>query len=369
MTTGLTTWWSPGHRAHRPGSEVNDGRIIPHVEVPDRADAVLAAARAADLGPVREVTVDEGEVRRAAATVHDPELVAFLAGAWAEWVDLGRDWEARPTMWLVPGLGVGGPTATPTHRNVEGRLAQWCFDAGTPIGPGTWTAAVASAACALAAADDVAASAASTAGAGSAARAFALCRPPGHHATPGAYGGYCYLNNAALAAQRLVERGAERVAVLDVDYHHGNGTQAVFWDRGDVLTVSVHADPNDEYPYFSGHADETGAGAGEGANRNLPLPLGTGWNRWSAALDAGLAAIAAHGTEALVVALGVDTYAGDPLGQFRLATADYPRLGARIAALGRPTVVVLEGGYAVDALGANVVGALQGLAGQPLSVP
>jgi acetoin utilization deacetylase AcuC-like enzyme len=354
----VRTWWSATHRGHRPETEVRDGRVVPHVEVPARADAVLDALVAADLGPVAEVVVDEPAVRVAAAALHDPGLVDFLAGAWDAWRAAGRDWYALPTTWPVPGLGLAAPLPVP--HDVEGRLGHWCFDAATPVGPGTWPAAVASAACALAAADDVA----DRAGPGTPApRAFALCRPPGHHAAPAAYGGYCYLNNAALAAQRLRDRGAERVAVLDVDYHHGNGTQAVFWERADVLTVSLHADPHDEYPFFSGHAAETGAGAGAGANRNLPLPPGTGWDRWSEALDAGLAAVAGHRPEALVVALGVDTYEGDPLSRSRLATADYPRIGARIGALGLPTVAVLEGGYAVDAIGANVTGALAGLAG------
>jgi len=349
----VRTWWSPVHREHRPDVEVSDGHVVAHPEVPARADAVLAAVRAAGLGPVEEVAVDEAEVRAAAAGVHDPELVDFLAGAWAAWQAAGRDWQALPIVWPVAGLAFGD--GSPRPRSVDGLLASWCFDAATPVGHGTWPAAVASAACALAAADTVAGDTGSP--------AFALCRPPGHHAAPGAFGGYCYLNNAALAAQRLRLRGAARVAVLDVDYHHGNGTQAVFWERSDVLTVSLHADPRDEYPYFSGHAAETGAGPGEGTNVNLPLALGTDWNAWSAALDAGLAAVTAHRAEALVVALGVDTYEGDPISQFRLASRHYPRIGARIAALGLPTVVVLEGGYAVDAIGANVVGVLTGLSG------
>ena len=352
----MRTWWSPVHREHRPQIEVNDGRAVPHVEVPERADAVLAAVRAAGLGPVEEVAVDEPAVRALASRVHVPELVDFLAGAWSGWQAAGRDWEALPTIWPVPGLGL--EPGRPVPRMIEGQLAHWCFDAATPLGAGTWPAVVASAACALAAADDVASGGAD----GDPGRtAFALCRPPGHHAAPAAYGGYCYLNNAALAAQRLRDRGAARVAVLDVDYHHGNGTQAAFWERPDVLTVSLHADPLDEYPFFSGHPGETGAGPGEGANLNLPLPLGTGWDTWSAALDTGLAAVVAHGAEALVVALGVDTYAGDPISQFRLATDHYPQVGARIAALGLPTAVVLEGGYALDAIGPNVVGVLRGL--------
>jgi acetoin utilization deacetylase AcuC-like enzyme len=190
--------------------------------------------------------------------------------------------------------------------------------------------------------------------------AFALCRPPGHHAGPRSAGGYCYVNNAAVAAERLREAGAGRVSVLDIDYHHGNGTQAVFWERGDVQVASIHADPLVEYPYFLGHADERGAGEGEGATLNLPLPWGTGFAEWAAALDRALAAVAGFGPERLVVSLGVDTFHGDPISRFRLDTPDYPAIGRRIAGLRLPTLFVMEGGYAVEAIGVNAVGVLEG---------
>ncbi|WP_144006999.1 histone deacetylase family protein, partial [Pelomonas sp. KK5] len=195
---------------------------------------------------------------------------------------------------------------------------------------------------------------------GEARGAMALTRPPGHHAGADFYGGYCFLNNSALAAQALREAGAARVAVLDVDYHHGNGTQSIFYERADVFTVSLHGDPRTEYPFYLGYADERGAGAGEGANLNLPLPVGTDFARWGEALDVAIDAIRAHGAEALVVALGVDTYEGDPISRFRLRGADYPAMGERIAALRLPTVFVMEGGYAVAALGENVAGVLEG---------
>jgi acetoin utilization deacetylase AcuC-like enzyme len=192
--------------------------------------------------------------------------------------------------------------------------------------------------------------------------AFALSRPPGHHAGADFFGGYCFINNAALAAQHLRNTGLARVAVLDVDYHHGNGTQAIFYERPDVFFASLHGDPRTEYPFFLGHADETGAGAGLGANLNLPLPRGTDFARWSQALDVALAAIGRFGAQALVVSLGVDTFAGDPISGFALQSDDYLRMGERLAAVGLPTVLVFEGGYAVDAVGVNVVNVLQGFA-------
>jgi acetoin utilization deacetylase AcuC-like enzyme len=189
--------------------------------------------------------------------------------------------------------------------------------------------------------------------------AFALSRPPGHHAGADFFGGYCFLNNAALAAQHLRTAGVERVAVLDVDYHHGNGTQDIFYERPDVFFASIHGDPHTEYPFYLGHADETGRGAGEGTNLNLPLPRGTGYAQWSAALEVALAAISRFGAQALVVSLGVDTFAGDPISGFCLQSEDYLRLGERLARVGLPTVLVFEGGYAVAEVGVNALNVLQ----------
>ena len=190
--------------------------------------------------------------------------------------------------------------------------------------------------------------------------AFALCRPPGHHAGADTYGGYCFLNNAAIAAQALRDGGAERVAILDVDYHHGNGTQAIFYDRADVLFLSLHGHPAQEYPYFAGYAEETGAGAGEGFNRNFPMRWGTGFDVWGDALEQSCRRASAYRPDALVVSLGLDTFEGDPISHFKLESEDYLRVGARIAALGLPTLFVMEGGYAVEALGVNTVNVLSG---------
>jgi len=235
--------------------------------------------------------------------------------------------------------------------NIDGQLSHYSFDAGTPITAGTWTAITASANVALtgqalvASGDPV---------------AFALCRPPGHHAGSDFYGGYCFLNNAAIAAQAFRDAGAGKVAVLDVDYHHGNGTQEIFYRRGDVLFASIHADPRQEYPFFLGHADETGEGAGGGCTLNLPLPWGSGWRDYRPALDQALAAIRRFGADALVVSLGVDTFEHDPISQFKLVHDDYARMGEMIAGAGLPTLFVMEGGYAVEAIGINVANTLEG---------
>ncbi|MFS2050954.1 histone deacetylase family protein, partial [Variovorax sp. CT11-76] len=190
--------------------------------------------------------------------------------------------------------------------------------------------------------------------------AFALTRPPGHHAGADFFGGYCFLNNAAVAAQALRDAGIERVAVLDVDYHHGNGTQAIFYARDDVHFASLHADPVTDYPYYLGHADERGAGAGLGFNHNLPLPRGTDFALWRAALTSALARIAEVKAGALVVSLGVDTFEGDPISGFRLRGDDYLRMGEDLARAGLPTVFVFEGGYAVAEVGVNAVNVLEG---------
>jgi acetoin utilization deacetylase AcuC-like enzyme len=229
--------------------------------------------------------------------------------------------------------------------SLSGQLGYHSFAADCSIVAGTWQAAQSAAAIAQTAADRV------SDGLGV---VYGLCRPPGHHATTDQFGGYCYLNNASIAAQRLLDRGADRVGILDVDYHHGNGTQAIFYDRSDVTFISIHADPRVEFPYFAGHANEVGTGAGEGCNLNLPLPHGTDITGWTVALDAALANLGTSGADALVISLGVDTFDGDPISQFKLKTPDYASIASRIGGLGLPLVIVQEGGYAVEAIGTNV---------------
>ena len=330
------------HLRHSGLVEFAEGRVSPAHESPERAATVLAAVRARAIGPVAESTAHG---TAPLLRVHDAGYLAFLEGAWTEWVAEGREGPALAASWR--GRGMDGPVP----GCVDGRLGHYANDACCPVVAGTWDAARGAADAALTACDLLLSGEPS---------AFALCRPPGHHAHPSAMGGYCYLNNAAVAARALRDAGMARVAVLDVDYHHGDGTQAAFYKDGTVLTCSVHADPRVEYPYFCGHADETGSGAGEGANLNLPLPHGTGLDAWLEALAAALGRIEAFGAEAVVVALGVDTYAGDPISRFALAEGEFLRVGGALARLRRPAAFVMEGGYAVAALGENVADVLQG---------
>ena len=224
--------------------------------------------------------------------------------------------------------------------HVVGHAGWYTADAACPIGPGTWEASLSAAGCALAAAE--AAAAGKT--------AYALCRPPGHHAYAARAGGHCYINNAALAVEALLAAGAKRVATLDIDSHHGNGTQGIFWERGDVLTISVHGDPNRYYPWFVGHAEERGAAAGAGLNLNLPLPIGSDDAAWLAAIETGLAAIRAFRPDALVVPLGFDASKDEPLNALSVTEEGFARAGAMIGRLGLPAVLTQEGGYNTDVL-------------------
>jgi acetoin utilization deacetylase AcuC-like enzyme len=339
----MQTVYSPRHAGHGGQQELTAGAIVPAFEMPRRAEIIRARVEEVGLGPI--LPPDDHPLD-AAARVHRPDYLDFLARAADLWRAEGRDGTALPFVWPAPGLRADRP---PAH--IEGLLGFYSFDGGAPFVAGTWDAVKSS--------HDVALTAAGLVAAGAAA-AFALCRPPGHHAGPASAGGYCYINNAAVAAQWLRDRGAARVAILDIDYHHGNGTQAIFYARADVLVVNVHADPLHEYPYFLGHADERGTGPGDGCNLNLPLPPGTGWPAWSAALDTACAAVAAFRPEVLVVSLGTDTFHADPISAFRLDTPDFPRIGARLRALALPTLFVMEGGYAVEEIGLNAVGVLTG---------
>ena len=338
--------YSDRHRLHDAKAELIDGAMRPPHEAPVRADLVLAAVRAADLGPVVEPTAHGIEPL---ARVHDERFLAFLQEAWGSWLEThGDENDALPLAWPSRRMRQREPEA------IDGRLSYFSFDAGSPIMAGTAEAVLASADVALTGVDLILAGQRS---------AFSLCRPPGHHAARDLYGGYCFVNNAAAAAQTLRDAGMDRVAVVDVDYHHGNGTQDIFWSRGDVLVANLHGDPRQEYPYFTGYDDERGDGDGLGANRNYPMRWGTKAPEWFAALDDALGHVRAFAPDAVVVSLGVDTYKDDPISCFELDTPDYPVLGARLADLGVPTLFVMEGGYAVDAIGTNVAGVLTGFEG------
>ena len=342
----MKTFYNHLHQVHQGKLEMFRGQLVPCFEVPDRLDQVLAQVRARGLGPLAQAASRETS---ALAAIHAPAYLHFLEHAWDDWVALdpaNATRDALPSVWPNHALRTDVLPA-----NFAARLGRFSFDSGSPLTSGTWVAARQGAFCALDAAHAVA---------DGARAAFALSRPPGHHAGADFFGGYCFLNNAALAAQALRDRGMARVAVLDIDYHHGNGTQAIFYDRADVFFASIHGDPHTEYPFFLGYLDELGTGAGEGFNLNLPLARGTGFGQWRAALGLALQRIAGFRADALVVSLGLDTFEGDPISGFKLRSEDYLRVGEDISRAALPTVFVFEGGYAVDVLGVNAVNLLEG---------
>ena len=328
------------HAQHDPQTFVVRGVKQRSAEQPERATRLLAAAK----GAGHEILAPKAHGSAPAATVHTPEYIDFLQVAAREWAKLpGAAAE------VVPNMHPARAHAS-YPKALVGRAGWHQADMGCPIGPHTWDAALASSEVAATAADLVV---------DGAREAYALCRPPGHHAFADMAGGFCFLNNSAIAAQRLRSKH-QRVAVLDVDVHHGNGTQGIFYERDDVLTVSIHADPAWYYPYFWGHAQETGAAAGSGFNLNLPLPLGSADTPWLAAGETALARIREFGPTALVVALGLDASESDPLQGLKVTGAGFHAMAKKIAGLGLPTVLVQEGGYLSDDLGRNLVQFLAG---------
>lgn len=339
----MKTVFSPKHAGHSGQLEVISGALVPGFEKPSRAEIIRARIDAVKLGPVSEpVEHDLSFARR----VHRGDYVDFLPEVWPMWEASGRSGCAFPFAWPTRGL-----RNDVRPESIDALLGFYSFDAGASFVAGTWEAIKSSYDTALTAAALVKEGERSV---------FALCRPPGHHAGTAFMGGYCYINNAAVAAQWFIDQGASRVAILDVDYHHGNGTQEIFYARDDVAVFNLHGDPMTEFPYFLGHADERGEGAGEGFNFNYPMPFGTGWDAWNASLEDACRKLADYGPDIVVVSLGVDTFEKDPISQFKLASVDYPKIGARIKALGLPTLFVMEGGYAVEEIGVNAVGVLTG---------
>lgn len=335
--------YTPDSALHNPPFELIEGQMVAPHESQQRVEIILAALRESHVGTLHEAkTFDPHH----AAKIHSADYLQHLETIYDRWVGAG----GHPAAVLADTL-----TVRWMNRPSQSPLAlpgYYAYDMSSAIVAGTYRAALGSANAALTGANMLVQGQPA---------AYALCRPPGHHAGRDLHGGYCYLNNAAIAAEYVLQAGeARRVAILDIDFHHGNGTQQIFYERADVLTVSLHGDPNRVYPYFLGYADERGAGAGEGFNLNMPLPKSTTDNEFLAALEPALDAIAAYAPQALVVSAGVDTFGGDPLGDFALTRAAYPAVGGRIAQLRLPTLFVQEGGYAITELGANVVALLAG---------
>ncbi len=340
----MITVYADDHNLHCGLLDPRGDEWQPSAECPDRANNVLKVIQDQNFGTLKDPTnFGEDKLTR----IHAPDYVQFLKDVWPAWLASNeKGANARPDTFVGAGM---------RHADTEciaGKLGRYSFDSTSPFVEGSWQAIRTSANIALTGAELVR---------GGERQAFALCRPPGHHATVNYCGGYCYLNNTALAAQSLLDGGAKKIAVLDVDYHHGNGTQSIFYERNDVLTISLHADPSLEYPYFLGYADEPGSGAGHGFNVNYPLPFGTDWKHYEGALADAIQQVQRFEPDGLVVALGLDTFAGDPTTHFNIETEDYLRMGKAIASLGLQTLVVLEGGYSVEHIGINTVKFLTGI--------
>lgn len=327
---------------HSAQGEIKQGGLIPARESPTRVEQIK---RTLELHSSFEFVAPDDAGLNPILKAHDRDYITFLKTVWSRWTEtmgLADDQcpDALPLILPVESLNAYSP------ETVEGLIGRYALDVGTPITADMWSSTYAAAQCALTGARYV------TDRSGA---VFALTRPPGHHAARDKFGGYCFLNHAAIAARSFQsDHGVEKVAILDLDYHHGNGTQAIFYEDPDVLVVNIHADPAFEYPYFLGRAEETGSGPGEGTTLNLPLPRGTGWRDYKIALTAALNAIRSYGAEALIVSWGFDTYKGDPLSTFQIETTDFARMGEAVCTLGIPTLVLLEGGYATDQLGENV---------------
>jgi len=330
------------HRLHFAQGEISGGEFVTPFERPSRMEYILRELRKRKMD---DILAPSPVDMRAVAKVHDRGFLKFLANAWSEWQAAGYRGEIIPTGFPARSLQQLCP------KHIDGKVGYYTHSVETCITAGTWEAARASASVALTAQKLISKGDRS---------AFALCRPPGHHAHDDLYGGYCFLNNAAIATQAFRDAGADRVAILDVDFHHGNGTQDIFYDRSDVLFCSLHGEPETAYPYFLGYRDETGAGKGEGFNLNYPMPAGTSYERWKKALNHACGKIRSYTPDVLVVSLGVDTYEHDPISYFKLKSADFRDYGARIAKLKLPTLFVMEGGYAIDAIGVNTVNVLEG---------
>jgi acetoin utilization deacetylase AcuC-like enzyme len=344
--------WSDRCRLHDPGGEIFVGVRTPGTEVVARADVILAALAEADA----RVVDAEQHSDAALLAVHDAPLLEFLESAWGNWTGAGLDRERQqdrvvPYVFAHAALTSGRPAAVPTA--VWARTGYFAYDTMTLIGPGTWDAARAAVDSALTAADLVVAGEPC---------AYACCRPPGHHVCRACYGGSCYLNNSAAAAAALADKLGGPVAILDIDAHHGNGTQEIFYERGDMLVGSVHVDPGAGwFPHFAGFADETGSDDGADANKNLPLPPGVGDEPWLDAVNELADWARTAGATSLVVPLGVDAAAGDPESPLRVSPAGFRRAGRLLGGLGLPTVLVQEGGYDLEWLGQLVREVLLGV--------
>ena len=359
----MRAFYHPSQAAHDPLQYMRVGRVIAPKDVPARIEALLGALRSLEITPEQPAT----DYPNARAAVHTKGFLHFLETAWERWQQLP---ERGPEVWpnTFPYWSGRPEDAARPDCPAEHIIAQagWYLgDLSVPMGPNTWLSVRESCNTAIAAADAILSSPKSQvpspkSQAPSPPMAYALCRPSGHHTRADRASGFCYINNTAAVAERL--RGTfNRVAILDVDAHHGDGTQQIFYARRDVLTISIHADPRNYYPFFTGYANEVGIGDGAGFNLNLPLAHGSTGSAMMTAVDRAAEQIRAFGADALVVALGYDAHARDPIGVLKLESHDFAGIGTRVRGLALPTVVVQEGGYAVEVLGDCLTAFLSGL--------
>ncbi|MDG1940547.1 MAG: histone deacetylase family protein [Paracoccaceae bacterium] len=329
--------YSDDHKGHKGAMELRYDKLIPMSESPKRMNMILNALSDIGYNDIIEPTNHSLDI---AYKIHDPAFVSFLEQAYPLW-----EKEFGPGGFATAyTFGMRGMAQTP-NTSIHSMLSCYTFDVCCPIVAGTWNAIRSAVNVALTGVDLMQQGEKCV---------FSLCRPPGHHASRDMAGGYCYMNNAAIAAQSHIDHGAERVAILDIDYHHGNGSQAIFYDRNDVLYVSLHARPEDEYPFLMGYASEIGVGNGKGCNLNIPMPIGTTFEVYRDSLKIALQNIIDYDPDVIVLSLGVDTFAGDPVGGFELQSPDFKTIGNLIAELEMPTHFIMEGGYAMEALGKNV---------------
>ena len=340
--------YSDIHHKHDLETEMLTEGPVPCFERASRLDNVIAAIHRRGFGNL--LSPDSHGIEPV-ARIHTPEYLAFLETAW-------EDWHAR-----YPNLESTGLYCFPSRdpnagipEHIAARLGYYAFDLSAALTAGSWEAIRTSTDIALTGVDRILAGEQV---------AFSLCRPPGHHASADRMGGYCYVNNAAVAAQAFLDQGKSRVAILDVDYHHGNGTQEIFYERADVYYLSIHGHPDEEYPHYWGWAEETGRDNGTDFNLNCPLHTRvTDWNIYQQALMQCMAAIGGYNPDVLIVSLGLDTYEHDPMCEFKLRQADYTEMGRTIRkSFSGPVLFVFEGGYCIEDLGDNTLNVLTGFEG------
>lgn len=337
--------YTPDHKGHAPVHEIYRGERVPSFEKPDRLVIIYDALK--DRG--HEIINPTADSLAIIEEVHSARYINFLKTAWDTWVSIDPENEhiqPFPSVWPVRTL-----RSDNEPLNFIAQLGLYSMDNGTPIDRGTWTAAKAAGDAVITGAQMLHNGVHSV---------FCAVRPPGHHAGYDYMGGYCFINNAAIAARKLQQSGCKRVCIFDIDFHHGNGTQDIFYESPDVLYVSIHGDPKTEFPFFSGYSDEKGLGDGYGYNLNIPLAAGTTSHQWFEAFRSAISFITRYKPDAVVVSLGLDTFEGDPISKFSLLSEDFIKIGRDLHTMNTPTIFVLEGGYAVKELGTNVTNVIDG---------